>query len=52
MGLRDLGLKNVGHGDAGTRELWDAGTQKRWDLGMWDIGTQGRDKQTPPDFFR
>ena len=41
----------MGHGDARTRELWNAGTQKRWDLGMWDIGTQGRDKQTPPDFF-
>ena len=37
-GCRDKGTS--GRGDAGTRGQGDAGTR------MWDVGTQGHDKQT------
>ena len=60
-GLGDAGMQGCedsgtrGRGDRGTRGRGDAGTRRRgdvgtWDskagLGMWDVGTRGRDKQT------
>ena len=61
LGLGDAetwGRGDVGRGAAGT---WDTETRVRggdvgtWDsktlgLGMWNVGTRGRDKQTTPDF--
>ena len=56
-GRGDVGLGDAGTWDSGTRDtrLGDVGT---WDSGMWrhgmqelgDVGTQGRDKQTTPEF--
>ena len=44
MGRGTRGRRDVGRG---VSETWDSETLG---LGMWDVGTEGRDKQTTPDF--
>ena len=45
--VEDLGLEDVGRGDAGTRGSEDVGRKK---AGTRDVGTGGRDNQATPNF--
>ena len=50
----DLGREDLGTPRCGTRRCRDVGRGIRGcgdvELGMWDVGAQGGDKQTTPDF--